>query len=285
MDQRVLPDRMREVYASQLKVHLLPEFGGFTLVGITAEHVRKWNSSLLTGLVPQELALSIEADLVSPEDPEGKKATVLDGVIGELSPFHDLHGFHVDGVTTATARLARGWQTRVVPFAPVDANGVLGLCLHPNDLAANANIRSDYLTTQLIFSPEAQGFVLRSAFTPDLKSFVTSAVTGRLNKPTVPGRPLTYQSPFFQFERALLLADELNAHTIELRREFEVLSVDLSGTEAVVVVEEESAGMVTFDLLQAPSGKWRIRRILTGGSTSIEEPTDGTVYVLRSTEE
>ncbi len=47
MGQRVLRDRTREVYASQLKVHILPEFGGFTLVGITAEHVRKWNSSLL----------------------------------------------------------------------------------------------------------------------------------------------------------------------------------------------------------------------------------------------
>ena len=46
MEHRVLRDRTREVYASQLKVHILPEFGKLTLLGITAERVRKWNSLL-----------------------------------------------------------------------------------------------------------------------------------------------------------------------------------------------------------------------------------------------
>ena len=46
MDQRVLRDRTREVYASQLKVHILPEFAKLSLAGITPERVRKWNSAL-----------------------------------------------------------------------------------------------------------------------------------------------------------------------------------------------------------------------------------------------
>ncbi len=46
LENRPLRDRTREVYASQLKVHILPEFGATRLSGITPERVRKWNSRL-----------------------------------------------------------------------------------------------------------------------------------------------------------------------------------------------------------------------------------------------
>jgi integrase len=47
MAERVLRDRTREVYASQLRVHILPEFADVTLSGITPEHVRTWNASMV----------------------------------------------------------------------------------------------------------------------------------------------------------------------------------------------------------------------------------------------
>jgi hypothetical protein len=255
--------------------HLLSFDGEMTIDSIEPAGESEWNLPATQVVLTQEDGSQIVFRLIQGADSRWRVGQVSDDV----------------SLINSTNSLI---STSGDPLGPREVNSPSNAPYEELDLSTpklavseflNANIRSDYLTTQLIFSPEAQGFVLRSAFTPDLKSFVTSEVTGRLNKPTVPGRPMSYQSPFFQFERALLLADELNAHTIELRKEFEVLSVDVSGTEAVVVVEEEGAGMVTFHLLQAPSGKWRIRRILTGGSTSIEEPADGAVYVLRSPED
>lgn len=46
MGTRRLRDRTREVYASQLRVHILPEFGAAALAGITPEGVRRWNAQL-----------------------------------------------------------------------------------------------------------------------------------------------------------------------------------------------------------------------------------------------
>ena len=85
----------------------------------------------------ERIMLSAEADLVPAHDPTGEKADLLDGRIGELSEFHATFGFDVDGVEAATALLPPSWHNRVIPFAPTDANGVIGWCLHPTDLLAS----------------------------------------------------------------------------------------------------------------------------------------------------
>jgi integrase len=45
--QRPLRDRTREVYASILRVDILPTFGDVRLDGLTSERVRRWHSSLV----------------------------------------------------------------------------------------------------------------------------------------------------------------------------------------------------------------------------------------------
>ena len=47
MRTRPLRDRTREIYASQLRVHILPEFGSISLQAITPERVRRWHADLV----------------------------------------------------------------------------------------------------------------------------------------------------------------------------------------------------------------------------------------------
>ena len=82
---------------------------------------------------PVEVLRSMEADVYPRSSPE--LAEVLDGALGELSPFHDTHGYYAQGVGPETAVLPVGWEDRLVRIdTPSSAPGV-GLCLDAHDLA------------------------------------------------------------------------------------------------------------------------------------------------------
>jgi hypothetical protein len=81
---------------------------------------------------PEPMRLSIEADLFPLHYPE--RADVIDGSIGELSPFHQTYGYYAHGVGEETARLPRGWKERLVPIHNENTRGVKGLCLEVHDL-------------------------------------------------------------------------------------------------------------------------------------------------------
>lgn len=61
---------------------------------------------------PEELASSIEVDLYPLPDVE--KADLIDGSIGEQSPFHDTFGYDAHGVVPETAVLPRNWKEGLV---------------------------------------------------------------------------------------------------------------------------------------------------------------------------
>lgn len=82
---------------------------------------------------PEELCRSIEADAFPLHAPE--KADLIDGTIGELSPFHEAHGYYAHGITNDTVTLAKGWQQRLVRLETPMTHGVVGLCLAPVDIA------------------------------------------------------------------------------------------------------------------------------------------------------
>ena len=79
---------------------------------------------------PEELLRSMEVDLYPLEAPE--KADLIDGSIGELSPFHDTFGYYAHGVGVETAILPSGWRSR---WIRVETEGAVGWCLSPVDLA------------------------------------------------------------------------------------------------------------------------------------------------------
>lgn len=81
-----------------------------------------------------EAQRSIEADISAMEDPDGSRADLIDGSIGELSLFQDTFGYYAQGVTPSTAKLPDGWRKRLVPFATPATEGVTARCLEPHDL-------------------------------------------------------------------------------------------------------------------------------------------------------
>ena len=86
---------------------------------------------------PEELRTSIEVD-VQPKN-RFDKLDAIDGVLGELSLFHQTHGFYVHGLPIEEAAiLPEGWRHRATPvFDEVSTNGKTGWCIETHDLAAS----------------------------------------------------------------------------------------------------------------------------------------------------
>jgi hypothetical protein len=84
--------------------------------------------------LPDEATMSVEADLAFRNDPEAAKADQVDGAIGELSPFHETHGYYAQGVEISTAVLPAGWQDRLELLERKDSYPGYARCLEPHDL-------------------------------------------------------------------------------------------------------------------------------------------------------
>lgn len=80
---------------------------------------------------PAELCVSNEADVYPKNRPE--RWEVIDGAIGELSPFHDTFGY-AQGVEEGTAVLPKGWKDRLVAVRSAATRGATGWCLEVHDL-------------------------------------------------------------------------------------------------------------------------------------------------------
>ena len=78
---------------------------------------------------PAALLVSADVDVYPRNLPE--RADLIEGSIGELSPFHETYGYYAQAVGERTAILPEGWQARLVPV-PTPAG--TGLCLEPHDL-------------------------------------------------------------------------------------------------------------------------------------------------------
>jgi len=81
---------------------------------------------------PEPMRLSVEADLFPLHHPE--RADLIDGSIGELSPFHQTFGYFAQGVSEETARLPAGWKERLIVLQNENTRGARGLCLEVHDL-------------------------------------------------------------------------------------------------------------------------------------------------------
>jgi hypothetical protein len=81
---------------------------------------------------PPALRVSVEVDLYPKNHPE--RADLVDGCIGEGSPFHATFGYYAQGVDASTATLPDGWQLRLIPVHNANTAGVTGWCLEPHDL-------------------------------------------------------------------------------------------------------------------------------------------------------
>lgn len=84
---------------------------------------------------PAELTVSEELDLYAPGDEHA--SDLIDGSIGERSPFHEAFGYYAHGVGAETATLPPRWRARAVEIRSENTGGVAGICPHPSDLAVS----------------------------------------------------------------------------------------------------------------------------------------------------
>ena len=87
---------------------------------------------------PEELLVSVEADVYPKNRPE--RSDLVDGSIGEGSPFHDTYGYYAQGVDETTAILPKGWRDRLVLVKNENTRGHSGWCLEPHDLVVAKSI-------------------------------------------------------------------------------------------------------------------------------------------------
>ena len=82
---------------------------------------------------PADLLVSIEADVFTFRDPTD--ADLIEGSIGEGSPFHQTFGYYAHGVAEETAVVPSGWKERLIPVRNANTGNGCGLCLEVHDLA------------------------------------------------------------------------------------------------------------------------------------------------------
>ena len=101
--------------------------------------LREWvviGSQSILGSHPDaadELLVSQEVDLYSPEDESA--SDLIDGSIGEKSPFHESFGYYAHGVGPETATLPLNWRERAFIVETSGTQGSVGICPDPADLA------------------------------------------------------------------------------------------------------------------------------------------------------
>jgi hypothetical protein len=86
---------------------------------------------------PEALRASIEVD-VQPRN-RSDNVGAIDGVLGELSLFHQTHGFYVHGMPIEEATtLPQDWENRATPVVDeISTEGNIGWCVEAHDLAAS----------------------------------------------------------------------------------------------------------------------------------------------------
>jgi hypothetical protein len=102
---------------------------------------------------PESVRASIEVDLQPKNRPDMVDA--IDGALGELSIFHQTHGFYVHGVSIESATLPAGWDVRTITVRNVNTRGFTGHCVEAHDLAASKLVAfrekdRDFITTLLV---------------------------------------------------------------------------------------------------------------------------------------
>ena len=106
---------------------------------------------------PSDLLVSVEADVYPKNRPE--RADLIDGTIGELSPFHETYGYYAQGVGETTAVLPAGWNERLIPVRNANTRGVTGWCLEACDLGVAKLVAGRDKDTRFLASALKHGLI------------------------------------------------------------------------------------------------------------------------------
>ena len=124
------------------------------------------SQSLLAAVpaLPAPLDHSMELDLYPPANPEA--ADLIDGTIGELSPFDETFGYYAHGVGPETAILPRNWRSRSLVVENANTAGARGICPSPADLAISKLAAGRDKDFRFVESMADLGLVSKEELTP-----------------------------------------------------------------------------------------------------------------------
>lgn len=145
-------------------------------------------SQALVGQVadpPAELTQSIEVDVFTFRDPAD--AELIDGTIGEASPFHRTFGYYAHGVPREVATLPAGWESRLVPLKTERTGGAIGRCLELHDLAVAKLVAGREKDLEFVAALIRYGFLTRAVLDDrldqtDVVPRLREACTARLRR-------------------------------------------------------------------------------------------------------
>lgn len=136
-------------------------------------------------VAPAETRQSMEADLIPIDDPD--KWNLIDGVLGEGSPFHETFGYYADGVEESTPILPQGWKDRLVTISNENTRGVTGLCLEIHDLMISKYIAGrdkDLVFNQAVVrhglcdETTLRSRLQRTVLPPEVRELVEARISG-----------------------------------------------------------------------------------------------------------
>ncbi len=127
---------------------------------------------------PPELTVSVEADVYPKNKPE--LADLIDGSIGELSPFHATFGYYAQGVAPETASLPTGWQSRLVPVRSASTQGATGWCLEVHDLVLSKYVAGREKDLEFVKAAARHGLVQRDELLKRLPTIPVDAAILRV---------------------------------------------------------------------------------------------------------
>lgn len=138
---------------------------------------------------PAELCVSVEADVYPKNRPE--RADLIDGSIGEGSPFHQTFGYYAQGVGERTAVLPRGWRDRLIRLQNENTRGATGLCLEVHDLVVSKCIAGREKDVRFLRAAVRHGLVDRATLferlaATEVPAAVRDLVAGRVAEAFAP---------------------------------------------------------------------------------------------------
>jgi hypothetical protein len=102
----------------------------FVLIGSAALIAR------IKGPTPASMLMTQEVDIYAFDVGNVEELSdMIDGSLGQNSPFHTSFGFYADGVSPETAKMPSDWMTRASRYSSPACPGVTAIVPEENDLA------------------------------------------------------------------------------------------------------------------------------------------------------